>query len=135
MASELNGTVERIDPQSGATQTINVGRAPERSPSAPGSVWVANNLDGTVSRIDPATNAVANTIAVGAGPVAIAAASDGRSVWVGNELAGTLDKIDPARDRVSKTLEPATGPKESRSPARGCTPPFAPPAAPTAAAH
>ena len=105
VASELNGTVERIDPQSGATQTINVGRAPDAVAVGAGSVWVANNLDGTVSRIDPATNAVANTIAVGAGPVAIAAASGGRSVWVGNELAGTLDKIDPARDRVSKTLE------------------------------
>jgi YVTN family beta-propeller protein len=111
VASEIGGTVARIDPRAQTTQTINVGRGPDAVAVGGGSVWVANNLDGTVSRLDPATNGVAATIRVGAGPVAIAVSADGKSVWVSSELSGTLAKIDPRRNAVAKTIQTRNRPE------------------------
>ena len=48
---------------------------------------------GAVVRIDPATNAAAEPIQVGDGPVAVDAASDG--VWVAAGREGSLWRIDP----------------------------------------
>ncbi len=58
------------------------------SPSAAARSGSANGLDGTVSRIDPSTNQVVRTIAVGAGPSAVAFGVG--AAWVANSSDGTV---------------------------------------------
>jgi len=65
-------SVTRIDPASGATDTIRgVGHTPTGIAVGGGAVWVASGDDGTVSRIDPATRDV-KTIKTGSVPDSLA---------------------------------------------------------------
>jgi peptide/nickel transport system substrate-binding protein len=80
VANQLDGTVTRIDRQSGtAGPSIGVGSGPDAIVVANRSVWVANGNSGTVVRIDPNSNAVVATRHVGGEPVALAMA--GTKVW------------------------------------------------------
>jgi YVTN family beta-propeller protein len=80
VANALDGTVESIDPSTGAAiMTIHVGTDPAALASGDGSVWVANAGDGTLTRIDERTNRITATVAVGGSPQALAVA-DGK-VW------------------------------------------------------
>ena len=98
-----SGTVERIDPRSGAaTGRVRVGDGPVALTVSRGSLWVANHLDATVVRVDPASLSVRARIAVASGPSALAAAPGG--VWVAGQYAHTVSRIDPRLDRVVQTV-------------------------------
>jgi YVTN family beta-propeller protein len=109
VANALDGTVSRIDPETGAVAaTIPVGSSPSALLAAGGSVWVANRYSGTVAEIDPRRNRVVATMHVGGTPASLA--TTGRRVWVaggpgpGRHRGGTLrlvatqpfGTIDPA---------------------------------------
>ena len=80
------------------------------SPSAAGSVWVANSLDGTVTRIDPRTNTVTATDPRSArAPTLIAIERD--AVWVSEEFSEEIARIDPAKDQVVERIPVANRPK------------------------
>ena len=69
---------------------------------------MTDEAGGRVLRIDPHTDQVTQTIGVGTGPTAIAAA-DG-AVWVANSLDGTISKIDPQTNTVAATIAVGDGP-------------------------
>jgi YVTN family beta-propeller protein len=75
-----------------------------------GAVWVAHFNDHTISRIDPSTNAVRDSIPVGAGPSGIAVG--GGSVWVANDLDETVSRIDMRTDAVVQTIKVGNGPDD-----------------------
>src|ERR1700723_923280 len=77
------------------------------SPTAP-MAFVANNLSGTVSAIDTATNAVVDTITVGARPTEVAITPDGTIAYVANFMSGTVSVIDTATDAVVATITVGT---------------------------
>ena len=76
VANAADGTVSRVDPQSGTAVPIQVGNDPTGVAVDAGAraVWVTNESDGTVSRIDAATGTV-STIRVGNGPAGVAVGS------------------------------------------------------------
>ena len=87
VANTGNGTVSRIDPQSGKPvgAPIGVGEDPGAIAVGAGSVWVANFGDGTVTRIDARSGQpIGGPIAVGRGPTDVVVGR-GR-VWVATEL-------------------------------------------------
>jgi YVTN family beta-propeller protein len=71
---------------------------------------VANVGAGTVSVIDAATGTVTGTIAVGAGPDAVAVDSAAGSVYVANGGAGTVSVIDAATGTVTGTIAVGSDP-------------------------
>jgi YVTN family beta-propeller protein len=101
-ANSTAGTVSRVDPSTGATQTISVGASPTGIAVGGGGVWVANNDDGTVSWISPQSNTVVKTITVGAGPTAVAYGFG--SVWVTNADDRTVTRIDAASGDVQRVI-------------------------------
>jgi YVTN family beta-propeller protein len=69
VAQKEDGTVRRIDPNTGRTrQVIAVGHQPNSVAVGQRTILVTNECDGTVSRIDPATNRVVGTIKPGYHP-------------------------------------------------------------------
>ena len=99
--------------RSGSAKLENRDRGRRR---APGALRRARTRSGsrtrttrTVSRIDPATNAVVQTIQVGAGPAGIAVGAG--AVWVLNALDGTVSRIDPkTRRQWCQTIPVGNGP-------------------------
>ena len=73
--------------------THSVGAAPEGIVIARGSAWIANGGDGTVTRLDSGGNETAN-VAVGNGPVQLAASAD--SVWVTVSKENKIVELNPA---------------------------------------
>ena len=102
ISNEASGTVSRLDPASGALQTITVGNGPAGIAVGEGAVWVANAIDGTLSRINPGDNSVAAAIPVGHGPSGVAIAAG--SVWVTNRYDGTVSRIDPSANHVTDRI-------------------------------
>ena len=88
-----DGELVRIDPQSGETARVEVGRFPVGVALAGGSVWVANRESGTVSRVNPQTmQTVGDPIETGGNSTWIVAAAG--SVWVASQDDGTVTRID-----------------------------------------
>jgi DNA-binding SARP family transcriptional activator/ABC-type transport system substrate-binding protein len=80
VANAIDGTVESIDPATGAAiMTFHVGSAPTAIVADGGNLWVASG-DGTLVRIDEHRNRVTAQIEIGGSPQALAA-GDGK-VWV-----------------------------------------------------
>ncbi len=77
--------IMRIEPDSGATDQIEVGTGPSAVASSEGAVWVANVGTMTVSRIDPATREVVETIEIGNVPSGLAVQGD--FLWVTAQAA------------------------------------------------
>jgi YVTN family beta-propeller protein len=101
-ASDAGRTVSRLDPESGAIQTLTLGGSPGGVAYGAGSLWVTNKEERGLVQINPKTSAVVQTIRVGNGPDAVAVGKD--AVWVANEIDGTLSRIDLARGSVTDTF-------------------------------
>jgi virginiamycin B lyase len=100
-----DGTVQRLDPESGTVQaTIEVGDGPLWISVDDNAVWVSNQNSGTATRIDPAANEAAAEIDIG-GPFqgGDIAAGDG-VVWAATG-EGPLSLIDPSTDEVVQQWE------------------------------
>ena len=88
-----DGELVRIDPGTGQTARVKVGRFPVGIALAGGSVWVANRESGTVSRVNPQTmQVIGDPIDTGGNSTWIAAAAG--SVWVASQDEGTVTRID-----------------------------------------
>ena len=88
-----DGELVRINPDTGATTRVAVGRFPVGIVLTGGSVWVANRESGTVSRVNPQTmQTIGDPIDTGGNSTWIAAASG--SVWVASQDDGTVTRID-----------------------------------------
>ena len=81
MTDQLDDRVVRFDSETARkVAEIPVGRGATAVAVGLGNVWVANSVDHTISRIDPRTNAVVETIDVGARPEDVTVDDD--AVWV-----------------------------------------------------
>lgn len=89
----------RVDPASLAVVArIPVGQG-ATAVAGPDAIWVLNGGDGTVSRVDPTTNAVTETLRVGA-PGFMAGVFAGGRLWIQNEDTHQVLRLDP---RTGKT--------------------------------
>jgi DNA-binding SARP family transcriptional activator/ABC-type transport system substrate-binding protein len=80
VANALDGTVESIDPATGAAITrVQVGRNPTALAAADDSVWVASGGDGKLVRIDERSSRVTATVAIGGSPQSLVVAEG--KVW------------------------------------------------------
>ncbi len=92
-ALERSGTVERIDPRTGAEVAIPAGQVPKQLVAAGRWVFVALNGDHRVGVIDPHSSVAARpALPVGLNPFAISAAAG--HVWVTGQGADTVTRID-----------------------------------------
>jgi DNA-binding SARP family transcriptional activator len=114
VANAADGTVDRLDPATGAFRGHPIGIGGDDLSGiaiGSGSVWVADGNDGTVTRIDPSLDQVQITIprvsspAVAPDPVFFVAYGS-HHVWAtrGNELL----RIDPQTNQVDGHLEIGT---------------------------
>ena len=111
MTNRFDGTVSRIDPDSGeVVETIAVGLDPRGIAIGFGSVWVALAGSNTVVRIDPETNEVTQPIGVGNAPGSLAVSAD--AVWVVNTLDDTVSRIEPDTNSVVDTIAVGDDPAE-----------------------
>jgi peptide/nickel transport system substrate-binding protein len=101
VASEEDGTVSRIHPDTRDVQTLTVGGGAGGVAYGAGSVWVTNVEERAVVQIDPESMRVGQTIAVGNAPRAVAVGEG--AVWVANTLDGTVSRLDLLRGAV-KTI-------------------------------
>ena len=102
VANTIDGTLSRIDLDSGTDTTIPVGASPTGIAVGEGAVWVTTEATGTVLRLDPRSGTIVQPISVGNGPTGIAFGEG--SVWVANRQDGTVSRIDPATNSVSATI-------------------------------
>ena len=98
----------RIDPQTAAPTTVDVGAGPSGIAVTPDTVWVTNGNDGTLSAIDARTRRLRSSTLVGNGPAGIVAAAG--SLWVANTFDGTLARIAPDTGAVITTVPVGNGP-------------------------
>ncbi len=93
------GSVQRIDPESGAVTSIVMGAGTHTFHVSDAAVWATNYRAGTTARIDPSTNAVTTIQGVGNG---IGITEGGGLIWVAttNELVG-LDADGTEKRRVA----------------------------------
>jgi peptide/nickel transport system substrate-binding protein len=112
VANDLDGTVERIDPATGVTRSVEpTGDGPVDLVATGGDVWVTNQHGGTLTRLDGTTGHVSQRIDVGGAPHGVAMV--GGRLWVSTgagpavtHRGGTLNVltdgedngIDPAMD-------------------------------------
>ena len=101
IANAADGTVSRIDLESGEAVTIPVGGAPAAVTFGAGSLWVADSDSRDVVQVDPGANKVVARYPVGNMPRSLAFA-DG-VVWVASGVDGRIRGLDLAsrsRDEV-----------------------------------
>jgi hypothetical protein len=87
-----NGSLARIDPQTGHIDHKPLGGDAVGVVVSAGSVWVALRDRGVVVRVDPRTLRVLHTTTVGTAPTYLVAA--GGLIWVANQTDGTVTRID-----------------------------------------
>jgi len=87
-----DGSLARVDPETGRIDRIKLGGAAVGVVVSGGSVWVALRDRGLVVRVDPRTLRVLHSTTVGEDPAYLAAA--GGLVWVVNQSDGTVTRID-----------------------------------------
>ncbi|MGH2694635.1 MAG: PE domain-containing protein, partial [Actinomycetota bacterium] len=92
VANFAGDTVTRVDPTTGATETIPVGRRPNGIAVGEGFVWVTSAADDEVAIINPGRNRVVGRISVGDQPQGVAVGFG--SVWVVNQNDGTVTRIE-----------------------------------------
>jgi serine/threonine protein kinase len=92
VAASRDGTLTRIDPQTGDTTSVDVGENPDSVLVALGEVWVSLSGQNEVARVsaDPDPE-VLERIPVGAQPEGLSASS--RAIWVANAGDGTVTQI------------------------------------------
>jgi len=101
-ASEAEGTVSRVDPESQAVQTLTLGGPPGGVAYGAGSLWVTNREGRALVQINPGTLREVQRFTVGNGPGALAVGQD--AVWVANTIDGTLSRVDLARGSVTDSI-------------------------------
>ena len=94
-----DGTLTRIDPRSGETTSVKVGKNPDSVVVAFDSAWVSVTGENKVVRVstDPQPEVI-ETFDVGARPEGIAASS--RAIWIANSGDGSLSQIVEATGDV-----------------------------------
>jgi YVTN family beta-propeller protein len=102
VASEADGSVSRIDPETRAMRTLSLGNRAAGVSYGGGSLWVTESDARVVAQIQPETLSVVQTFPVGNAPGSIAA--DARTVWVANTFDGTLTRISIGRGVVTGTI-------------------------------
>jgi YVTN family beta-propeller protein len=107
-----NGSVTRVDPVTGATRDIPVGKEPRYVTAGPTGVWVTSFYSNTLSRIDPATGVVSATVPGPNGPGGVVEAFG--SVWVAGYTLAEIWRYDPATLKVTAKvkLPAAAGPED-----------------------
>jgi YVTN family beta-propeller protein len=106
-SNTVDGTVSRVDPDTGQVDTIHVGLKPAGLAVDAKAVWVADGEANTLDRVDPA---FANTtpIPVGNAPAGVAISHD--SVWVANTADGTVTRVSESSGKPSKPIPVGPGP-------------------------
>jgi virginiamycin B lyase len=108
VASVVDGTITRIDPQSNqVTAVIHTGGRPVHLAADDRAVWVAYPQDNQVRRIDPTTNRVVATLRV-LQPQDVALGFG--SVWVPSGRSGVVVRIDPQTDTATSSIHLAGKP-------------------------
>ena len=98
VTDRLDGTLVRLDPDSGHVTPYAIGLTPMDVAVGAGAVWVSDYDKGAVVRVDPRDGSVLARVNVGNGASAIAASD--AAVWVANRLDGTVSHIDPLTNSV-----------------------------------
>ena len=100
-ANTLDGTVSRIDPDSGHAVAIPVGGEPSALAFGAGSLWVADGSGSTVAQVDPGANQVSSrwTPATRRAPWPSAPARCG---WPPPSTARSGASASPARARAAR---------------------------------
>ncbi|MFL5898285.1 MAG: protein kinase domain-containing protein [Solirubrobacterales bacterium] len=109
VTSERDGTITRLDPESGNPigQPLHPGFGVAGVAIGGKWVWVTNSLRGQLLRLDPRTGRVLKTIAVGGhpGPIALG----GGRVWVADESGRGVTAVNSEGGRVLRRgLPPQT---------------------------
>jgi YVTN family beta-propeller protein len=102
IANTIDGTLSRVELDSGEVSTIPVGASPAGIAVGGGSVWVTSEATGTVLRLDPTSGTIVQAVSVGNSPTGVGV-SEG-AVWVANRQDGTVSRIDSATNAVSATI-------------------------------
>jgi DNA-binding beta-propeller fold protein YncE len=102
VSSEPDGTLSRLDPDSGAVvgEPIELGAGISGVAVGAGSVWVSDPPRGAVLRVDPDSGRVSQRIDVGGRPGPIA--FGGGRVWVADQQGRGVTAIDARAGRVFK---------------------------------
>ena len=111
VTSEPDGTLTRLDPESGAVvgKPIELGAGIAGVAVGEGSVWVTDPPLGELLRVDPATGAVSQRIEVGGHPGAVA--YGGYRVWVADLDGSGITAVNAKGGRVFKRgIEPREAP-------------------------
>jgi YVTN family beta-propeller protein len=108
VVSDADGTLSRIDPETRAVRSLEIGESAVGVAYGGGSVWVTDSAARSVAQINPEASTVVQSIAVGNSPGAVAVGAD--AVWVANTLDGTVSRIDLNRGVVTKTIPVGASP-------------------------
>jgi streptogramin lyase len=98
------GTVVRIDIDSGRLRSITTGAGAHTFTVTDDAVWVTNYQAGSVSRIDPETDQVTTIKGAGSG---VGITSGGGYVWAAARTG--IAKIDPATSAIVATIDLGPG--------------------------
>jgi serine/threonine-protein kinase len=111
VTSERDGTLTRLDPESGdpVGDPIRLGAGVSGVAVGEGSVWITDPPSGEVLRVDPQSGAVTQRIAVGGRPGPIA--YGGARLWVADQQGAGITAINARGGRVYKRgIVPHTAP-------------------------
>ncbi len=101
-------TVVKVDPRTGATQSIRVPGGVQDLDVGAGAVWVVGRGTETVTRISARTG-VSRTFTVGRAPRGVAVG--GGSVWVANSAEGSVTRISTTDGADRDRIEVGTAPR------------------------
>ena len=107
VAGSRDGTLTRIDPESGETTSVEVGENPDGVVVAFDEVWVSLTGEDKVARVstDPQPELL-GTVDVGSRPEGLTASP--RAIWVANSGDGTITQI-VAATRATRTISGVAG--------------------------
>jgi streptogramin lyase/predicted Ser/Thr protein kinase len=100
VTSEADGTLTRLDPESGEKvgKPVSLGAGIAGVTVGAGSVWVSDPLEGEVLRVDPASGAVVQRIGVGGKPGPLVFGGD--RVWVADGAGAGVSVINAKGGRL-----------------------------------
>jgi YVTN family beta-propeller protein len=111
VTSEKDGTLTRLDPESGEPvgQPLQLGAGISGVTVGEGSVWVADTSTGKLLRVDPKSGEVTQRIEVGGRPGAVV--YGGYRVWVADLGGGGITAVNAKGGRVFKRgIDPREAP-------------------------
>lgn len=97
-ASSQDGTVVRIDPANGRTESFEVGGGPTAIEALDGQLFVVDQRGGRLLRVDAANGQITGEVPVGF--IVTDLAIGAGSVWVVRQDSGTVLRIDPGSMEV-----------------------------------